>query len=74
MSEPSPSGGGEGYEARDDEGPLRHSSGGFNNESQTVREAPVSYTHLNQGGPKARMFVSRVVGKPRVANRRSVTW
>ena len=27
----------------------------------------------NQGGPKARMFVSRVGGKPRVANRRSVT-
>ena len=39
MSEPSPPGGGEGYGARDDEGPLRHSSGGFNYESQTVREA-----------------------------------
>ena len=41
MSEPSPPGGGEGYGARDDEGPFRHSSGGFNYESQTVREAHV---------------------------------
>ena len=40
--EPSHLCGGEGYGACFDEtGPFRHSSGGFNNESQTVREAHV---------------------------------
>ena len=48
MSEPSPCRGGEGYEARDDEGPFRHSSGGFNYESQTVREAHVREVQSHQ--------------------------